>query len=119
MKTFQLQLRDQDRGPPEEFRDLELAKSEAMARAADRGLGEDLDDEDAWVCRIWAGDDLLHEVVVGDLPERGPDGRKVNPVLPASDLQGDKLHEALDESFPASDPPSPTSPTVASKVKVT
>jgi len=118
MKTFQLQFRDQERLPPEEFRDLELAKSEAMARAADHGLGEDIDDEDEWVCRIWQGDDLLHEVVAGDLPARGPDGHKVNPVRPASDIQGDTLHEALDESFPASDPPSQTSPTVASKVKV-
>jgi hypothetical protein len=119
MRIFQLQFRDQERGPPEEFRDIELAKSEAMTRAADRGLGEDLDDEDEWVCRIWEGDDLLHEVVVGDLPDRGPDGRRISPVRPASDVQGDTLHEALDESFPASDPPSQTSPTVASKVKVT
>jgi hypothetical protein len=118
MRTLQLQFRDQDRGPPEDFRDIELAKSEAMTRAADFGLGEDIDDQDEWICRIWEGGDLLHEVVAGDLPQRGPDGRRITPVRPASDIQGDKLHEALDESFPASDPPSPTSPTVASKVKV-
>jgi hypothetical protein len=118
MRTLRLQYRDQERGPEEEFRDVELAISQAMSRAADKGLGEDLDDEDEWVCRIWQGDDLLHEVVVGDLPQRGPGGkRKINPVSPTSDLQGDNLHEALDESFPASDPPSQTSPTVASKVK--
>jgi hypothetical protein len=118
MRTLQLQFRDQERGPPEDFRDIELAKSEAMTRAADFGLGEEIEDEDEWICRIWEGGDLLHEVVVGDLPQRGPDGRRINPVRPTSDIQGDKLHEALDESFPASDPPSLTSPTVASKVKV-
>jgi hypothetical protein len=117
MRKLRLQYRGQDRGPEEEFRDVELAVSQAMERAADRGLGEDLHDEDDWVCRIWQGDDLLHEVVAGDLPARDPGRRRINPVRPASDVQGDKLHEALDESFPASDPPAPASPTVASKVK--
>ncbi len=114
---YRLQFRGQDKGPPEEFRDLALAKSQAMERAADRGLGEGLDDPDAWICRIFAGEDLIHEVVLEDLPARGPDGRHVMPVKPAADIEGDKLHEALDESFPASDPPSPTSPTVATKSK--
>ncbi len=117
MTLYCLQFRGQDRGQPEEFRDLALAKSQAMERAADRGLGEDLDDPDAWVCRIYEGEDLIHEVVLEDLPQRGPDGKHVMPVKPAADVEGDKLHEALDESFPASDPPSPVSPTVATKSK--
>jgi hypothetical protein len=117
MKRYRLQFVGQDKGPEEEFRDLALAKSEAMQRAADHGLGEDIEDPDTWICRIYEGEDLIHEVVLEDLPERGPDRKRVMPVKPAADMQGDKLHEALDETFPASDPPSPSSPTVATKVK--
>ncbi|MCU0789722.1 MAG: hypothetical protein MUE79_01520 [Nitratireductor sp.] len=117
MKCYRLQFKGQDKGPEEEFRDLALAKSEAMKRATDKGLGEDISDPDEWVCRIYEGEDLIHEVVAEDLPDREPDGDHVTPVRPASDVEGDQLHEALDESFPASDPPSTSSPTVATKVK--
>ncbi|HSO47178.1 MAG TPA: hypothetical protein VLQ68_04515 [Rhizobiaceae bacterium] len=117
MKVYRLQFKGQDKGPPEEFRDLALAKSLVMERAADCGLGEGLEDPDDWICRIFEGEDLIHEVVLEDLPQRGTDGKRIVPVNPAADVEGDKLHEALDESFPASDPPSPVSPTVATKSK--
>ena len=114
MPTFTIEFRGCADRVEEDFRDLAMAKSEAMRRAADIAEIDDRRGDDALGgARLFDAEGrMLHQVRLRDLAEAPSVAPEYQP-----EETNDELEEGLQDSFPASDPPSVTSAGIASADK--